>query len=295
MSSNAVITIRSSSLDQMDPCKRRFYYMNFRRDIPGIGHPRAVLGTAVHAGIARFWSDRQVGRAFESGRYTEAALQALEQERKKRPVDGMDYAQTWTRAAFLASWYGITHARSTEHPVAVEMEIAKVPVPGIVLTGHPDLVLRDASASGAELVPVDHKVKKKAMSQGQADKLMQLTAYAYFMGLGWLTRRNGRLVDRMNCRVDNLVIGGLDTVNGDGVAGQPALKEIPTERTLDDLAKMNAVLTDIRDRGKDPENYPARPTHLCKACGYRAVCAAGQRFLQQKQIPMYEDFEGLAA
>ncbi len=288
----SMLTIRASSLDAFEPCPRRFYYSNFRKDIPGIGQPAALLGTAVHAGIARFWENRMAGR-FEPNESTDAALAALESELRARPYDGVDRSKTWARTAFLSVWYAMGHENTEDQPLSVEMEVMGNPIEGVVLTGHPDLILKDHKADHHKLKVVDHKLRKEPMSAAMAGKLRQLTAYAFIYGLGWLKNAKGKIIDSMDCRIDNLHIGEMDKTMPSGAQGLPEMREIPTVRTLDDVDEMKQFLKQVAVRGDRVENYPTCPTNLCKACGFRAVCGSGQAFLRARNIPLYHDIASI--
>jgi hypothetical protein len=203
----------------------------------------------------------------------------------------------------MTNWYSIQHEQSQDMPAAVEVALSYEIIPDVIVTGHPDLILEDDSdPARSRLVVVDHKVKKVAFSQRQADRLLQLTAYAVFLGLGWLKTPLRGSIDEMDCRVDNLVHGPMDQTfriptepgqEGQLRAGQPRLVELKTRRGAADVATLKDFLRDVQSRGEKQEHYAAKVTPLCQSCSYRLACAEGKAYLRHRNLPLLADLERL--
>jgi RecB family exonuclease len=245
-----------SKLTSYEDCPRRYRYAYVDRPAAPKGPPWAhnSMGASVHSAL-RNWYGLAPGR-----RQPEALATLLKatwvsdgyrDDSQEREVFGR--ALTW-----LESY--VSGLDSEAEPVGVERVVA-AKTSTLALSGRVDRVDR----RGDELVIVDYKTGRAALSSDDARGSRALALYAYA----------AERVFRRRCRTVELHHLPSGTVAG---------HEHTEESLARHLGRAEATARDILDAeravaaGADPDSaFPTAPSALCSWCDYRRTCPVGMQ------------------
>ena len=255
-----LVTTSPSKLSAWVDCPRKYRFAYVDRPTPPKGAPWAhsSLGASVHNALAAWWSlpmerrdPEEAGRLLQSG-WLEDGYR-----------DDAQSAQWLARAremvmAYVAALDPADEPRGVERSVGYRTE-------AISVTGRVDRIdERPSEDGGRELVVVDYKTGRSALTVDDARGSLQLALYA-LAAAGVL---------RLRCR-------------------RVELHHLPTARVLAwehtpqslerHLRRAEAIALEARDatdaaadgRPVD-EVFPARTGPLCQYCDWRARCPEGQ-------------------
>jgi putative RecB family exonuclease len=247
-------------------CSLKYYFQYVKGDAPEHLSSSLLLGTAVHAAIARYYQAiKETGHPEESGLILTLLRDALSSSiaHAQRPV--LYKADAPDAEALIAQGEDLLQAFLAD-PGFAGLEVVAVELPlgtrllepnGVAsdfnLVGAIDLLLRDQLGN---YLAVDHKTAKQPFTQNGVDNDLQLSAYAL------LLRANGYLGPGQNLNCGFNVLRKLKA---------PKVERFTTVRSPADTERFTKLARAVLS-GIEAQTFLPCSGWMCGDCPFKTAC-----------------------
>jgi hypothetical protein len=273
-------TCTPSRLNAWLDCPRRYRMTYLDRPSPPKGPPWAhnSLGASVHNALAGWW------RLPEEERTPEAAGTLLARGWLTDGYRDAEQSDQWrARARDMIERY-VGHLDPSDEPLGVERTVA-TRTDRIAVSGRIDRL----DARGAELVVVDYKTGRRALTTDDARGSLQLALYA--LAASRVMRRPCRRVELHHLPSGEVAawehtdeslqrhLRRAEQIAAEAAAADQAYRD---RAASDPVPKPRQGETATVDHSRYDDVFPPRPSNLCGWCDFARHCPEGQQAAPRK-------------